>query len=163
MPTASSSTTFTTPTDREVVATRMFDAPRELVWDAVTKPEHLRQWMLGPDGWEMPICEIDLQPGGAYRYGWAEAGTGANPFELSGEFREIDPPERIVHTEQFGGEGPEAIITLELVEEAGKTRMTTTMLYPSKEIRDQVLETGMTEGAGKSYDRLADYLDGLGD
>src|ERR687895_1449653 len=81
---ASSSTTFTTPTDREVVATRTFDAPRELVWDAFTKPEHLQQWLLGPDGWEMPICEVDLRPGGAYRYGWAEAGTGANQFELSG-------------------------------------------------------------------------------
>ncbi len=158
MATASSATTFTTPGDRDVVATRLFDAPRELVWDAFTKPEHVQQWLLGPDGWEMPICEIDLRPGGAFRYGWAEAGTGANPFEISGRFTDVEPPERIVHTEQFGGEGPEAIITLELVEEDGATRMTTTMSYPSKEIRDQVLATGMTDGAGKSYDRLNDYL-----
>ncbi|HET9322992.1 MAG TPA: SRPBCC family protein [Gaiellaceae bacterium] len=162
MATASSSTTFSMPTDREVVATRLFDAPRELVWEAFTKPEHLTKWLLGPDGWEMPICEIDLRPGGAYRYGWARAGTGEDPFELSGRFSEVETPHRIVHTEQFGGEGPEAIITLELVEEDGKTRMTTTMLYPSKEIRDRVLETGMTDGAGKSYDRLADYLGSIG-
>lgn len=155
---ATNSTEFTTPTDREVVATRTFDAPRELVWDMFTKPEHLQQWLLGPDGWEMPICEVDLRPGGTYRYGWAEAETGANPFELSGTFKEIEQPHRIVHTEQFMGEGPESIVTLELTEEDGKTRMTTTMLYPSKEVRDQVLATGMTDGAGKSYDRLAEYL-----
>lgn len=157
---ATSSTTFTTPNDTDVVATRLFDAPRELVWDAFTKPEHVQQWLLGPDGWEMPICEIDLRPGGRYRYGWAEAGTGANPFELSGEFREVDHPSRIVHTEQFMGEGPEAIVTLDLAEDDGKTRMTATMSYPSKEVRDQVLATGMTDGAGKSYDRLAEYLQG---
>ena len=156
--TSSGATTFATPSDTEVVATRVFDAPRELVWDAFTKPEHVQQWLLGPDGWEMPICEIDLRPGGAYRYGWAEAGTGANPFELSGRFQEVDRPSRIVHTEQFMGEGPEAVVTLELTEEDGGTRMTTTMSYPSKEVRDQVLATGMTDGAGKSYDRLADYL-----
>ena len=155
---ATSSTTFTTPTDESVVATRTFDAPRELVWNAFTKPEHLQQWLLGPDGWEMPICEVDLRPGGRYRYGWAEAGTGANPFELSGEFSEVERPERIVHTEQFMGEGPAAVITLELTEEDGGTRMTTTMVYPSKEVRDQVLATGMTDGAGKSYDRLSEYL-----
>lgn len=155
---ATSDTTFTTPNDTDVVATRTFDAPRELVWDAFTKPEHIQRWLLGPDGWEMPICELDLRPGGKYRYGWAEAGTGANPFELSGEIREVEAPERIVHTEQFMGEGPAAIVTLELTEEDGKTRMTTTMSYPSKEIRDQVLATGMTDGAGKSYDRLQEYL-----
>jgi uncharacterized protein YndB with AHSA1/START domain len=158
---ATSATTFTTPNDTDVVATRTFDAPRELVWEAFTKPEHIQRWMLGPDGWEMPICELDLRPGGRYRYGWAEAGTGANPFELSGEIREVEAPERIVHTEQFMGEGPASIVTLELTEEEGKTRMTTTMSYPSKEIRDQVLATGMTDGAGISYDRLNDLLQSL--
>ena len=161
MQATTSGTTFATPSDREVVATRIFDAPRELVWEALTKPEHIQRWLLGPEGWEMPICEIDLRPGGGYRYGWAEAGTDANAFELSGKFREVEPPARIVQTEQFGGEGPEAIITLELTEEDGRTRMKTTMLYPSKEIRDQVLATGMTDGAGKSYDRLNDYLQNL--
>lgn len=156
---ATGSTTFTTPTECEIVATRTFDAPRELVWDAYTKPEHLQQWLLGPDGWEMPVCEVDLRPGGRFRWGWAEAGTGANPFEISGEFQEVQPPERIVHTEQFGGEGPAPIVTLELTEEdGGRTRMTTTMVYPSEEIRDQILATGMTDGAATSYDRLAEYL-----
>lgn len=158
MATASSETTFTTPNDTDVVATRVFDAPRELVWEAFTKPEHLQRWLLGPDGWEMPICEVDLRPGGAYRWGWSSVDGSAEDFELSGEYVEVVPPERIVNSERFGGQGPAATITLELAEEDGKTRMTQTMSYPSKEIRDQVLATGMTEGAGQSYDRLAEYL-----
>jgi len=154
---ASAETTVTTPSDTEVEMSRTFDAPRELVWDAFTKPEHLQRWLLGPDGWEMPICEVDLRPGGAYRFGWARVG-GGDEFELSGEYREVSPPERIVHTERFGGAGPEAVNTLVLTEEDGGTRMTQTIVYPSKEIRDQVLATGMTDGAGTSYARLGDYL-----
>lgn len=157
MATASSETTVSLPSDREVVMTRTFDAPRELVWEAFTKPEHVQQWLLGPDGWEMPICEIDLRPGGSWRYGWRSVDGSGEPFELQGEFREISAPERIVHTERMG-DGPEAVATLVLTEAGGRTTMSQTVEYPSKEIRDQVLATGMTDGAGKSYARLADHL-----
>ena len=154
---ASAETTVTLPSDRAVELTRTLDAPRELVWDAFTKPEHVQQWLLGPDGWEMPICEIDLRPGGSWRYGWRSVDGSGEPFELRGEFREIAAPERIVHTERMG-DSPEAVATLVLTEANGRTTMTQTVEYPSQEIRDHVLATGMTDGAGTSYSRLADYL-----
>jgi uncharacterized protein YndB with AHSA1/START domain len=95
-------TTFTTPSDREIEVTRVFDAPRELVFAAWTKPEHLRNWMLGPGGWTMTVCEIDLRPGGAQRFVWR--GRDGAEMEIRGEYREIDPPERLVTTESWGGD-----------------------------------------------------------
>src|SRR5829696_3261798 len=113
-------TTYTTPSDREVVATRVFDAPRRLVWEAWTTPAHLQQWMLGPeDGWTMPVCEIDLRPGGAQRFVWRKA-DGAE-MEIRGVYREVTPPERLVFTESWGGDWPEALNTLVLTEEEGRT------------------------------------------
>ena len=106
-----------TPNDRDVVVTREFDAPRKLVFDAHTKPELIKRWLLGPPGWSMPICEVDFRVGGKYRYGWAHPSEPA--FEMTGVFREIVVPERIVHTEDFVGN--EALITLLLSEKAGKT------------------------------------------
>jgi uncharacterized protein YndB with AHSA1/START domain len=149
-------TTFTAPSDREVVATRVFDAPRTLVWEAHTSPEHVPQWMLGPEGWTMPVCEIDLRPGGAYRFVWR--GADGTEMSISGVYTEIAPPERLVSTESWGGDWPETLNTLILTEEDGKTTITTTVLYPSKEARDAALQTGMKEGWAQGLDRLAEYL-----
>lgn len=151
---------ITTPTDREIVMTRSFDAPRQLVFDAWTKPELVRQWLLGPDGWTMPICEIDLRVGGHYRWVWQK---GETKMGISGVYREIVAPERIVNTEQF--DDPwypgEAIDTLVLVEKDGRTLLTQTMLLESREARDGVLKSGMETGVAQSYDRLEKVLASL--
>lgn len=150
-------TTFTTPSDTELAMSRVFDAPASLVFEAFTNAEHLRHWMLGPDGWTMPVCEIDLRPGGSWHFVWRKA--DGTEMEMTGEYREIAPPERLVSTESWGGDWPETVITLTLTEEGdGKTRMTQTVLYPSKEARDAAMQTGMKDGASLSYDRLAEYL-----
>jgi uncharacterized protein YndB with AHSA1/START domain len=149
-------TTFTTPSDREIAMTRVFEAPRSLVWDAHTKPEHLKQWMLGPEGWTMPVCEIDLRPGGAWHVVWRR--TDGSELDMRGEYREVSPPERLVSTESWGEDWPETLNTLLLSEEDGKTTLMSTMLYPSQETRDAALETGMKDGATVSFDRLAEYL-----
>ena len=97
-------TTFTTPSDIEIVATRIVEAPAELVFDAWTSPEHVTRWMLGPDGWTMPVCEIDLRPGGAWRFVWR--GPDGSELAMEGEYREVVRPERIVNTESWGATGP---------------------------------------------------------
>jgi uncharacterized protein YndB with AHSA1/START domain len=149
-------TTFTTPSDREIVATRTVEAPRAVVWTAWTGPEHVPQWMLGPEGWTMPVCKIDLRPGGSWHYGWR--GAGGAEIEMRGVYREVMPPERLVQTESWGGDWPETLNTLVLAEKDGKTTMTCTVLYPSKQARDAALGTGMKEGWSASYDRLDQYL-----
>ena len=155
------STTVTTPSDVEVVMTRAFDAPRELVFEAFTRPEHLTNWMTGAAGfdrWTMTTCDVDLRPGGAYRYVWRTA--EGEELVISGVFREIDPPERVVATELwgYGGDWPETVVTTLFEEERGRTTTSVTVLYPSREARDAALETGMTDGAGATYDRLDEYL-----
>jgi uncharacterized protein YndB with AHSA1/START domain len=152
----SGTTTFTTPSDHEVVMTRVVDAPRTLVWEAWTNPEHVPNWLLGPEGWTMPVCEIDLRPGGTWHYVWRQ--SDGTEMEMRGEYREIAPPERLVSTESWGGDWPETLNTLILHEEDGKTTITQTTLYPSKEARDAALQTGMTDGASVTFDRLAQYL-----
>src|SRR2546430_1875665 len=107
-------TTFATPSDREIVMTRVVDAPRRLVWEAWTNPQHVPRWLLGPEGWSMPICEIDLRPGGAWHFGWRR-GDGTE-MEMRGLYREVTPPERLVTTESWGGSWPETINTLTLSE-----------------------------------------------
>jgi uncharacterized protein YndB with AHSA1/START domain len=149
-------TTFTTPSDLEIAMTRVFEAPRSLVWDAHTKPEHVTQWMLGPEGWTMPVCEIDLRPGGEWHFTWRR--SDGSELDMRGEYREVVPPERLVSTESWGEDWPETLNTLLLTEEDGKTTLTSTMLYPSKETRDAALDTGMKDGATVSFDRLAEYL-----
>ncbi len=148
----------TTPTDREIVFTRVFDAPRELVFDAMTRPELLKHWLLGPPGWTMPICEIDLRVGGAYRYVWRSA-DGVE-MGMGGIHREIVRPERIVCTQLFDEDwtGGEAVGTLVLVERNGNTTLTNTVLYSSREARDAVLKTPMEDGMAAGYDRLAELL-----
>jgi uncharacterized protein YndB with AHSA1/START domain len=150
------STTFTTPSDREVVMTRVVDARRSLVWEAWTNPEHVPNWMLGPEGWTMPVCEIDLRPGGTWHFVWRQ--SDGTEMEMRGEYREIAPPERLVSTESWGGDWPETLNTLVLSEEDGKTTITQTTLYPSQEARDAALQTGMMDGASVTFDRLAQYL-----
>jgi uncharacterized protein YndB with AHSA1/START domain len=145
-----------TPTDREAVVTRVFDAPRRLVFDAWTSPKHLPRWMLGPEGWTMPVCEIDLRPGGAHRCVWR--GADGTEMEIRGVYKEIKPPGRLVSTESWGGNWPETLNTLILAEEHGKTTITLTILYPSKEARDAALRTGMKEGMSQSFNRLEKYL-----
>lgn len=150
--------TFTTPSDREIKVTRIFDAPRELVYAAFTKPEIVRRWLLGPDGWSMPVCEMDVRPGGRYRWEWRHDGDETQ-FGIAGIFHEVVPLERLSASERFEGIAhPEARSTIALTDEDGGTRMTQTLLYASKGDRDGVLQTGMTGGMGASYDRLAKTL-----
>jgi uncharacterized protein YndB with AHSA1/START domain len=149
---------LTTRGDREIVMTRTFDAPRTLVFDAFTKPELVRQWLLGPPGWSMPVCEIDLRVGGTYRYVWRKA--GAPNMGMGGVYQGVVAPERIVATEKFDQAWypGEAIGALVLLEQAGKTTVTQTVLYESQEARDGILKSGMEKGVAASYDRLAELL-----
>ena len=146
--------------EREVVMTRTIDAPRRFVFDAWTKPEHLPHWMLGPGGWTMPVCESDLRPGGGWHYVWRK--SDGTEMEMRGVHREITPPERLVSTESWGGDWPETLNTLVLSEKDGKTTITQTILYPSKQARDAALQTGMKDGMAQSFDRLEQYLRKLG-
>ncbi len=142
--------------EREIVMTRVVDAPRRLVFEAWTNPKHPPHWMLGPSGWTMPVCEIDLHPGGVWHFVWRR--PDGTEMGMHGVYQEITPPERLVSTESWGGDWPETINTLILSEEDGKTTISMRVLYPSKEARDAALQTGMKEGASASFDRLAKYL-----
>jgi len=149
-------TTYATPTDREVVITRVVDAPRHLVFAAWTDPKLLPRWMTGPEGWTMPVCDIDLRPGGTWRFVWRRA--DGSEMGMTGSYKEVSPPERLVTTEKWGPEWPETTNTLILTQQNGGTLMTLTILYPSKEARDAALKTGMADGTEKSYDRLVELL-----
>jgi uncharacterized protein YndB with AHSA1/START domain len=149
----------TIPTDREIVVTRVFNAPRHLVFEAWTNPQYLPLWMLGPDGWTMPVCEMDLRPGGSWHFVWRH--SNGQEMEMRGEYREVKPPERVVSSESWGPAWPETLNTVVFSEHAGKTTATVTLLYPSKEARDAALKTGMKQGMALSYDRLENYLSSL--
>ena len=149
-------TTFAMPSQRELEMTRVFDAPRALVFDALTSPEHVPHWMLGPEGWTMPSCETDLRPGGAWHFAWRH--SDGTEMEMHGTYQEVVPPERLVSTESWGGDWPDTVNTLVLSEDDGKTTMIATILYPSQEARDAALDTGMKDGASLSYDRLDERL-----
>jgi len=149
----------TTNGDREIVLTREFDAPRRLVFVAMTQPEFVKRWLVGPPGWSMVTCDINLQVGGAYRYSWRN--VDGTEMGMHGVYRDIVPPERIVNTESFDGcpaQSGEAIGTAVLTEINGRTTLTTTVRYPSKEARDAVIASGMERGVAASYDRLAELL-----
>jgi uncharacterized protein YndB with AHSA1/START domain len=153
----SDSFTVTTPSDQEIRMTRLFRAPRRIVFDAMTKPEHVKQWWgrLG-DGYSVPVCEIDLRVGGRWRF------VNRHPkgeVAFYGEYREITPPSRLVFTEIFE-QFPDSVsvVTSEFTEEGGQTRLTATVRYPSLEVRDMVIKSGMARGAGISYDRLEDLV-----
>lgn len=151
--------TVTTPTDREIVLTRVFDAPRHLVFEAFTKPELLKRWF-GPHGWSMPVCEVDLRVGGAFRF--VLRGPDGKEMGMRGVYCEIVPPERSVHSESFDDFPGESLVTTVLVEREGKTTLTATVLYPSPEVRDAVINSGMEHGAAESYDKLAELLASAG-
>lgn len=150
-----------TANDLEVVILRDFDAPADLVFRANTEAALVRQWLLGPPGWTMPVCEIDARVGGKYRYVWRqESGT---EMGMGGVFREIERPTRIVNTQLFDQDwtGGETIGTMTLIEKNGKTHMRNVILYASKEARDGALSTGMTEGMQAGYQRLDAVLETL--
>jgi uncharacterized protein YndB with AHSA1/START domain len=145
--------------ERDIVMTRVFAAPRALVWDAHTKPELLRRWLLGPDGWTMKVCDVDLRVGGNYRYVWHKEKTGVD-MGMGGVYREIVAPSKLVSTEKFDQSWypGEAVGTLLLSEEEGKTTLHHTMTYESRDARDGVLKSGMADGVAASYDRLETML-----
>jgi uncharacterized protein YndB with AHSA1/START domain len=148
---------LTTPSEREIMMTRVFNAPRHLVFEAFTKPELLKRWLLGPPGWAMVVCEVATKVGDRYRYEWRhENGT---QFGMGGLCREFVPPERIVCTELMDGYQSEALVTTLLAEQGGQTTLTTIVRYESQEIRDMMLKTGMERGVAASYDRLAELLE----
>jgi uncharacterized protein YndB with AHSA1/START domain len=153
----SESFVVTTPSEVEIRMTRLFDAPRQLVFEAMTKPEHVKQWWgrLG-DAYSVPVCEIDLRIGGAWRF------VNRHPegeAVFYGEYREITPPSRLVFTEIFEPYPDSvSVVTTEFTTEGSKTRMTATVRYPSLEVRDMVLGSGMATGAGVSYDRLEELV-----
>jgi uncharacterized protein YndB with AHSA1/START domain len=148
-----------TPTEREIQVTRDFHAPRRLVFDAFTKPELVRRWLLGPPGWSMPVCEIDLKAGGRYRYLWRNEADGTE-MGMGGIFREIVPLERLVATEKFDESwyGGEALDTTVFSERAGITRIAITVLYESMEARDTARRSGMEHGMAAGYNRLEQLL-----
>ena len=152
-----------TPTNREIEVRRDFNAPRHLVFDAFTKPELVRRWLLGPDGWTMPVCEIDLRVGGAYRYVWRKEATGTE-MGMGGVFREVVRPSRLVATENFDDAWypGEAVDTTVFEESDGITKVTLTVLYESKEARDTATRSGMEHGMVAGYNRLEQILASLG-
>jgi uncharacterized protein YndB with AHSA1/START domain len=150
----------TTPSDREIVMIRVFAAPRRLVWDAMTKPELVRRWLFGPPGWSMVACEDDLRVGGTFRCAWR--GPEGVEMAMRGVYRAIVAPERIVRTETFElgceAQAGEQLATLVLTEQDGKTLLTVTLLYPSRQARDATIASGMERGVAASYDRLEELL-----
>ena len=145
-------TQLETPTDTTIVITRVANAPRKSVFEAWTNPKYIREWMLGPPGWTMPVCELDLRVGGAWRYSWRR--EDGSEMTMTGTVREVKAPEKLVTTERWGPEWPETTNSLVLTEAGGKTTMTLTITYPSKEARDAAAQTGMKEGLDASFERL---------
>lgn len=150
-----------TPSDVEIVMTRDFDAPRRLVWEAMTRPDLLRQWMYMPEGWTMAVCTGDVRVGGRFEWIW-HGPDGQVSLIIRGEYREVNPPERIVHTEamEMGCGGPigELLATLVLTELAGRTSMRMTLLFDTKQARDGALASGMEHGMEAGYRQLDAYF-----
>lgn len=154
----------TLPSDREVRVTRSFNAPRQLVWDAHTRPELVRRWQ-GYPGWDMPVCEMDVRTGGTYRWQWKNQQDGKG-FGFFGTFTEVDQPSRIVHDQYYDpGEmdyampaGDPCIVSLDLSEQDGVTTLVCTLRFASKQARDEAMSTGMTDGMEHSYTRLDGLL-----
>jgi len=145
--------------DRDLVITRAFAAPRQLVYDAHTKPALVRQWLLGPPGWTMPVCDMDVRVSGTYRWVWRKESDGSE-MGMAGVYREVKAPERLVTTEKFDEAWypGESLNTLVLVEQGGRTTLTQTLRYESPAAREAVIKSGMEKGVAASYDRLDDVL-----
>jgi len=139
--------------------TRVFDASRELVFDAFTKPEIVKRWLLGPEGWSLAVCDIDLRVGGAFRYVWRNGADGQE-LVVSGVYTEITRPERVAHTEKFDDPAypGESLETWTFDERDGLTTFTMTLLYDSVEACNIARESGMEQGTAACYDRLAALL-----
>lgn len=154
------------PSDREVEVTRTFRAPRKLVYEAYTKPELVQRWLVGPPGWTMPVCEMDVRVGGRYRWRWRSDEDGKE-FGFEGEFLEVQPGMLVRHTEAFDpgdldadmGEKP-AMVTVRFDERSGVTTLTTLIEYASTEDRDAAMSTGMTDGMEASYQLLDELVAG---
>ena len=160
MPTMYEKAEVTLPSDCEVQVTRSFNAPRALVFRAFTEPDLVKRWMLGPPGWSMPVCEMDVREGGSYRWRWRSDADGSE-FGFSGTFREVRPGEKLVHTEGYdpgdmggGYPGKAALVTVTFAEAAGITTVTSRIDFGSKEGRDAAVATGMTDGMEMSYQLL---------
>ena len=143
------------PSEREIALTRVFKAPRQLVYDAFSKPEILKRWF-GPRGWSLVTCDIDARIGGGFRF--VLRAPDGRELAMRGAYQELSPPARSVHTESFDGFPGESHVTSVFTEHDGKTTLVVTILYASREIRDAVIKTGMEHGAAESYDRLAELL-----
>ena len=148
------------PSEREVKVTRSFRAPRDLVYKAYTDPQLVKRWLLGPPGWTMPVCEMDVRVGGRYRWRWRSDKDGKE-FGFAGTFREVQPAAKLVHTEAYDPgtvadhfPGSEAIVTVTFTEESGVTTVTSLIDFGSKEARDAAFSTGMTDGMEQSYQLL---------
>ena len=164
MPMTMDKAQVTLPSDREVKVTRSFKAARPLVFRAFTEPALVQRWLLGPPGWPMPICEMDVRVGGRYRWRW-RSDKDASEFGFTGTFREVQPPSKLVHTEAFdpgsvGGEYPgnEALVTVTFTEHGDLTTVTSLIDFGSKEARDAAIATGMTDGMEQSYQLLDELL-----
>jgi uncharacterized protein YndB with AHSA1/START domain len=147
---------LSTPSDREIRMTREFDAPRDLVFEAHTSCEHLKNWW-GPRKYEIASCEVDFRPGGKWRV--VHRGPEGGEDEFYGEYRDIVPPEKIVWTFEWGGmPGHVSVETMTLEERDGKTTLSATSVYDTVEDRDGMLNSGMEDGAAETWDRLDEYL-----
>lgn len=161
MPMAKDKAQVTQPSEREVKVTRSFKAPRALVYRAYTEPKLVRRWLLGPPGWSMPVCDMDVRVGGQYRWRWRSDDDGSE-FGFFGTFREVRPSSKLVHTEAYdpgtvgGGypDGEDALVTVTFTEDGGVTTVTTLIDFGSKEARDAAVATGMTDGMEQSYELL---------
>lgn len=150
----------TLPSDREILLSRVFDAPRRLVFEVMTKPEHIRRWWCCMEGFRMTACEVDLRVGGKYRY--AMVGPDGSEVGFRGEYREIVVLERVVHTEIFEPfpDHP-ALVTMTLEERGDRTYYRSLVLHDSKESRDMHVQSGMEVGAGLALDRLEEIARAL--
>lgn len=146
----------TTPGERELVMTREFNAPPHLVFDALTRPELLRRWY-GQEGWTMVICDVDLRVGGGFHF--VTRKPGGRQIGQRGVYREVRAPEHLVNTEWWEDWNPgELLVTTALADLGGRTRYTATILFPSREVRDMLVQSGMADGAGQTYDKLEALL-----
>lgn len=150
--------TFTPTGERDIVMRRVFDAPRSVVFDCHVTPDLLKRWLTGPEGWWMEVCEVDLRVGGAYRWSWRNA-EGAT-VGIRGIHHDVAVPERIGNTQRFDHDptGGEAIGTLVLAEKDGRTILTNTVTYPTREARDAAVACGMEKGVTANYNNLAALL-----
>jgi uncharacterized protein YndB with AHSA1/START domain len=150
----------TTPSDLEIVMTRGFNAPRQLVWEAMSNPEILKRWLFGPPGWAMTVCEDDLRVGGTFHWAWR--GPEGAEMSMRGVYREVVAPERIVRTETFemgcDAQMGEQLASMVLTDEGERTGLILTVSYSTKEARDGALASGMEQGVSAGYNRLDELL-----